>query len=82
MKHFMMVAVLAVAFTAACLWFLLRENHIPRRDEGMRRRGNFVGSNEASSSLKTLASSQAGPFLRDLVLLPGPGIGYWVGARP
>jgi hypothetical protein len=29
MKNLMMVAVLAVAFTAACLWFLLWENHIP-----------------------------------------------------
>jgi hypothetical protein len=29
MKNLMMVAVLAVVVTAACLWFLLWENHVP-----------------------------------------------------
>jgi len=29
MKSLMMVAVLAVTFTAGCLWFLLRENNTP-----------------------------------------------------
>jgi hypothetical protein len=29
MKNLIMVAVLAVAFTAVCLWFLLWENHVP-----------------------------------------------------